>query len=50
MDGRLIYKQIQPFVGGSIEISTAGMEAGIYLLRCSSGTLLEVHRLMVIKP
>ncbi len=50
IDGRLIYKQIQAYTGGTIEISTAGMEPGIYLVRCSSGTLLEVHRLMVIKP
>jgi len=50
IDGRMIYHHSQPYHGTAIEFSTAHMEPGIYLVRCTSGTLLEVHRLMVIKP
>jgi hypothetical protein len=50
VDGRTMYHHSQPYYGSAIELSTARMEPGIYLVRCISGTFLEVHRLMVIKP
>lgn len=48
IDGRMVYHNTLPFYGSGIEFSTALMEPGIYLVRCTSGTLSEVHRLMVI--
>jgi len=50
MDGRIIYHNILPYKGSGVELSTAGMESGIYLVYCKSGTFSEVYRLMVIKP
>ena len=50
MDGRIIYHKKLPYSGSGIELSTEGMESGIYLVYCSSGTFSEVYRLMVIKP
>lgn len=50
VDGRTIYHHSQPYHGSAIEFSTARMEPGIYLVQCTSGTFLEVHRLMVLKP
>ena len=49
VDGRTIYHHSLPYHGSAIEFSTARMEPGIYLVRCTSGTFLEVHRLLVIK-
>ncbi|MEA3461255.1 MAG: M14 family zinc carboxypeptidase [Bacteroidota bacterium] len=50
MDGKMIYHNKLPYHGSGIELSTTGMEPGIYLVHCSSGTLSEVYRLMVIQP
>ena len=50
LDGRMIYQKIHSYYGSGIELSTRQMEPGIYLLRCTIGSLSEVQRLMVIKP
>jgi hypothetical protein len=50
LDGRMIYHKIHSYHGSAIELSTKQMEPGIYLLRCTIGSLSEVQRLMVIKP
>ncbi len=50
LDGRMIYHKIHSYHGSGIELSTKQMEPGIYLLRCTIGSLSEVQRLMVIKP
>jgi len=50
LDGRIIYRKILSYHGSGIELSTKQMEPGIYLLRCSTGSLSEVQRLVVIKP
>ena len=50
LDGRMIYHKFHSYHGSGIELSTKQMEPGIYLLRCTIGSLSEVQRLMVIKP
>ena len=50
LDGRIIYHKILSYHGSGIELSTKQLEPGIYLLRCSTGSLSEVQRLMVLKP
>ena len=50
LDGRMIYHKLHSYHGSGIELSTKQMEPGIYLLRCTIGSLSEVQRLMVIKP
>ena len=48
MDGRMVYHTIARYNGSGIEIPTRQMEPGIYLVRCSCGSVSEVHRVMVI--
>jgi len=50
IDGRMVYHNTLTYHGSRIELSTALMEPGIYLVRCTIGGLSEVQRLMVIKP
>jgi len=50
LDGKMILQEIHSYHGSGIELSTFQMRQGIYLLRCSMGSHLEVHRLIVIKP
>jgi len=50
IDGRVVYHNTLPYHGSRIELSTAQMEPGIYLVRCTMGSLSEVQRLMVFKP
>jgi hypothetical protein len=49
LDGRMIFQKIQSYQGSGIELSTNQMVPGIYLLRCTIGSLSEVHRLIVVK-
>lgn len=50
IDGRMIIHRIHSYHGSGITFSTKQMEPGIYLVRCSSGSLSMLQRLMVIKP
>lgn len=49
LDGRMIFQTIVPYQGSAIEFSTKQMESGIYVLRCSTGKVSVLQRLMVIK-
>jgi hypothetical protein len=48
IDGRMVYHNILSYNGSPIELTTEQMEPGIYLVRCSCGTMSAVQRLMVI--
>lgn len=48
MDGRMVYQGVLHYFGSPFELSTGGMDPGIYLLRCKSGKVFEVVRLMVL--
>ncbi len=50
IDGRRVIHRILDYRGSGFEISTAQLEPGIYLVRCTQGTRSEVRRLMVIEP
>ena len=50
IDGRMIIHKTVSYHGSGISFSTKQMEPGIYLVRCSSGSLSMLQRLMVIKP
>ena len=49
IDGSIIFQSKLPYQGSGMEISTKQMEPGIYLVRCSMGSLSMIQRLMVIK-
>lgn len=50
LDGSLIFRQIRPYSGSGIELSTGQMKPGVYLLRCTIGNYSQVDRLVVLKP
>jgi len=50
LDGRLVYHDTHPWYGSAVQLSLEALKPGIYLLRCTSGSASEVHRLMVIHP
>ena len=49
IDGRRVIHRILDYHGSGFAISTAQLEPGIYLVRCTQGTRSEVQRLMVIR-
>ena len=49
IDGRRRIHRILDYHGSGFAISTAQLEPGIYLVRCTQGTRSEVQRLMVIR-
>jgi hypothetical protein len=49
IDGRRVIHRILDYHGSGFAISTAQLEPGIYLVRCTQGTWSDVQRLMVIR-
>jgi hypothetical protein len=49
IDGRRMIHRILDYHGSGFAVSTAQLEPGIYLVRCTQGTRSEVQRLMVIR-
>jgi hypothetical protein len=49
LDGRMVYHKKLPYRGSAMEISTNQMAPGIYLVRCTSGKLSQVQRVMVVR-
>jgi hypothetical protein len=50
LDGTRVLHQVRHYSGSGILLSTAQLEPGIYLLRCTIDSYSEVKRVMVFKP
>lgn len=50
LDGKVVLRQVTPYHGSAVQLSTSQLQPGIYLLRCTIGSNSQVLRLMVFKP